>query len=103
MSQSVQGGQNSTPPTDYEVVYTADGEKTLSDLEQSERNYVRQKLTEIATSEFRDPWEWDYTELDSKADGRFCIGKDLRVFADIESKEMLIRIHHIGRRENLYR
>lgn len=86
----------------YEIVYTADGSEAFDQLEPTERQQVREKLDEIACSPFRDPWDWDFCRMEGCADGRFSIGKGIRVYADIDAGTGVIRIHHVGRRENLY-
>lgn len=85
----------------YEIVYTQDGTDAFDDLEPIEQHQVQEKLAEIADCEFRDPRDWDFCRMEGCADGRFSIGR-LRVFADIDPRAGVIRIHHVGRRENLY-
>lgn len=92
----------SPPRMPYDIVFMADGSEALDRLEPTEQLRVRKKLDRIADSEFREPWEWDFCQMDGCADGRFSIGDRLRVFADIDIGAGLIRIHHVGRRENLY-
>lgn len=86
----------------YEIVFTADGSKALESLEHSERDRVRDKMNQIAFSEFRSPRDWDFSQMEGCAEGRFGIGDSLRVFADIDDANGVIRIHNVGRRENLY-
>jgi len=88
--------------TRYDVVYTVRGRNSLEELEQGEQGQVRTKLAEIAGSEFRDPWEWDFCRMPGRAEGRFAVGGGLRVYADIEEARSVIRIRFVGRRENLY-
>lgn len=86
----------------YDIVFTAAGSEALDQLEPTEQHRVRQKLDQIANSEFREPWEWDFCQMEGCADGRFSIGDRLRAFVDIDIGAGLIRIHYVGRRENLY-
>jgi mRNA-degrading endonuclease RelE of RelBE toxin-antitoxin system len=86
----------------YRVSFTDEGETALRALESDERNRVTTKLGRIATCQYRHPSDWNFSRMDGCADGRFEIGDGLRVFADIDERRHLIRIHWIGRRENLY-
>jgi mRNA-degrading endonuclease RelE of RelBE toxin-antitoxin system len=86
----------------YNIVFTTDGSDAFEALEHMEQRQVWKKLDQIAYSEFRDPREWDFCRMEGCADGRFSIGGGLRVFADIDDGASIIRIHHVGRRENLY-
>jgi len=86
----------------YDIIYTADGSEALDTLEPTEQHQVQNKLDKIAYCEFRDPRDWDYRQMEGCADGRFSVGGGLRVFADIDDAAGVIRIHYVGRRENLY-
>lgn len=86
----------------YEITFTADGRDAFDRLEPTERAQVRKKLDRIAYADFRDPWEWGFCRMKGCADGRLKISDGLRVFADIYENAGVIRIHHVGRRENLY-
>lgn len=88
--------------TAYEIAFTRSGRGALREFEQEERVQIRTKLAEIATCAFRQPREWDFQELPGRAEGRFRIGHDLRVFADIDEEAGVIRVHNVKRRENLY-
>lgn len=85
----------------YEIVYTTDGNDEFDDLEPIEQHQVQEKLAEIADCGFRDPRDWDFCRMEGCADGRFSIGR-LRVFAHIDPRARVIRIYHVGRRENIY-
>lgn len=85
-----------------EIVFTNRGQDALDVLEHTEQSRVRKKLERIADCEFRAPWEWDFCRMEGRADGRFWIGERLRVFADIDHERDVIRVRHVGRRENLY-
>jgi len=94
-----------TPPytlMHYDITFTADGAEAFEGLEPTEQVQIRSKLNQIASCEFRSPQEWDFCRLEGRADGRFCIGKGLRVFADIDDANGVIRIRYAGRREDLY-
>jgi mRNA interferase RelE/StbE len=86
----------------YDITYTGSAEQTFKRLETDEQSYIQQKLNQIASSEFRHPSQWDFKRLEGQAEGRFRIGNDLRVFADINDREKTIRVHGTERRENLY-
>jgi mRNA-degrading endonuclease RelE of RelBE toxin-antitoxin system len=86
----------------YDLKFTDCGEQALNRLEGEEQERVRQKLRRIANCQYRHPTDWDFARMDGCAEGRFGITDGLRVFADIDEQRGIIRIHHIGRRENLY-
>jgi mRNA-degrading endonuclease RelE of RelBE toxin-antitoxin system len=86
----------------YSLVFTRDARHALDILERTERSAVTRKLNEISACEFRHPSQWDFERLPGLADGRFRIGNSLRVFADIDETDGLIRVHDVRRRENLY-
>lgn len=86
----------------HEIVFTSSGQDALAALEHTEQSRVRRKLDRIATCEIRAPWEWGFCRMEGRADGRFWIGDGLRVFADIDRDGDVIRVRHVGRRENLY-
>ena len=86
----------------YDIVYTADGSETFNTLEPTEQTQLQNKLDQIAGNEYRDPRDWDFQQMEGRADGRLSIGRGLRVFVDIDDTSGVIRIHFIGRRENLY-
>jgi mRNA-degrading endonuclease RelE of RelBE toxin-antitoxin system len=86
----------------YELTFTDAAEQALTLLEAGEQERVQQKLNRIANCQYRHPADWDFTQMDGCAEGRFGITDGLRVFADIDEQRGIIRIHHIGRRENLY-
>lgn len=86
----------------YEISFTNAGKDSLAALEQPDQERVRKKLQRIAHDQFRHPREWDYCQMEGCADGRFGIGSGLRAFVDIEEATSIIRVHYVGRRENLY-
>jgi mRNA-degrading endonuclease RelE of RelBE toxin-antitoxin system len=86
----------------YDIDFTTEGSEALAALERIEQKQVRRKFHRIAHNEFRHPREWDYRQMEGYADGRFCLSDSLRAFADIDETAGVIRIHHVGRRENLY-
>lgn len=87
----------------YKLVFTDNGKRALDRLETEAQRRVKEKLTRIATCDYRHPADWDFkpTSCHFEGEGRFGAG-DLRVFADIDEERDLIRIYNIGRRENLY-
>ena len=87
----------------YNITYTGSAEKAFKRLETDEQRYIKSKLNQIASSEFRHPAQWNFKRLEGQAEGRFRIGNSLRVFADIDDTENTIRVHRTDRRENLYR
>lgn len=86
----------------YELRFTDRGEEALDRLESEEQNRVEAKLARITTCPYRHPTDWDFERMDGCADGRFKLTDGLRAFADIDDQRGVIRIHRIGRRENLY-
>ncbi|WP_143420577.1 type II toxin-antitoxin system RelE/ParE family toxin [Halorubrum sp. Ib24] len=86
----------------YELIFTDQGEKAIDRLETENQERVKQKLNRIANSHYRHPADWDFEQMTGCCEGRFRITGNLRVFADIDEERGIIRIHHIGRRENLY-
>lgn len=86
----------------YELTFTDRGKKALTRLDTENQERVKRKLNRIATCHYRHPADWDFEQMPGYCEGRFCITGNLRVFADIDEKHGIIRIHHIGRRENLY-
>lgn len=86
----------------YDVVYTTQGRASLMSLEDATQDRVRRKLDRIATCEFREPMEWDYETITGPVDGRFGIGAGLRALVDIDTEADVIRVRHVGHRENLY-
>lgn len=59
-------------------------------------------MNRIATSRFRHPTEWDFKRMPGQSDGRFRLADGLRAFVDVDEQAEVIRVHYIGRRENLY-
>jgi mRNA-degrading endonuclease RelE of RelBE toxin-antitoxin system len=86
----------------YDLTFTDGGERALTRLESKEQERVEQKLNRIVTCQYRHPTDWHFERMAGCSDGRFCITDGLRVFADIDDQRGIIRIHYIGRRENLY-
>lgn len=86
----------------YDITFTDDGERALTRLEAEAQERVTQKLRQIATSEYRHPTDWDFKRMAGCAEGRFAVADGIRVFADIDESTKTIRIHTVGRRENLY-
>jgi mRNA-degrading endonuclease RelE of RelBE toxin-antitoxin system len=86
----------------YELRFTDDGQKALNSLEREEQQRIARKLNRIATCPYRDPTDWDFVRMGGRAEGRLCITDGIRVFADIDEECGVIRIHKVGRRENLY-
>lgn len=86
----------------WEIEFTDQGRDSLDQLACTARNRVLEKLTTIACSEFRSPWEWDFQAMDGPADGRLAVGDGLRIVLDIDRKRRIIRVHGVRRRENLY-
>jgi len=86
----------------YQLRFTGDGEEAMYELETNERQRVVQKFMEIINCPFRHPTDWDFVEMEGCAEGRFRIGDMLRVFADVDEHNEVIRVHKIGCRENLY-
>lgn len=85
----------------YEIDFTTEGAQTVDQLDCEERQWVRQRLQQIAAAEFRHPTEWDFRRMPGPADGRFRLG-DFRVFADVDERARVIIVRYVGRRENLY-
>ena len=86
----------------YELTFTDGGKRALSRLDPANKERVKQKLTRIATCHYRHPADWDFEQMSGCCEGRFRLTDEFRVFADIDEERGVIRIHHIGRRENLY-
>lgn len=86
----------------YELTFTDRGEQALNQLEKKNQERIKQKLNRIATCHYRHPADWNFEQMPGRCEGRFSITGNLRVFADIDEKRGIIRIHYIGRRENLY-
>ena len=86
----------------YKLTDTDTGERALARLETEEQERVKQKLNRVATCHYRHPADWDFEQMSGSCEGRFRIAGDLRVLADIDEERGVIRIHNIGRRENLY-
>jgi mRNA-degrading endonuclease RelE of RelBE toxin-antitoxin system len=87
----------------YEISYHGSRDDVFGGLEQGERQRVQQKLTDIATNEFRQPRQWDFAQLSThRAEGRFRVGDGLRVFADVCEGQQRIAVYDVARRENLY-
>lgn len=87
----------------YIIDYDNDATDVYSNLNRSTKNMVVNKLYDIATNEFREPWEWDYKQVQTHtADGRLRVGDNLRVFVSIEQDSEVLRVSDVGRRENLY-
>lgn len=86
----------------YQLRFTNDGVETMKNLETDERHQVVKKFIEIINCSFRHPTDWDFVEMDGCAEGRFRVGDAIRAFADVDDHNEVIRIHKIGRRENLY-
>ncbi|MBB6645919.1 hypothetical protein H5V44_06390 [Halobellus sp. MBLA0160] len=84
-------------------MFTGSGEQALNRLETRDQERIKEKLTRIATCDYRHPTDWDFkpTSCHFEGEGRFGAG-DLRVFVDIDEERGIIRIYNIGRRENLY-
>jgi len=87
----------------YIIDYQNDPADVYAGIDHDTKNTVVNKLYDIATNEFREPWEWDYKSVQAcAADGRFRVGDDLRVFVSFEQDMELLRVSNVGRRENLY-
>lgn len=86
----------------YTLTFTRTGDSAMDALEPAEKRYVRRKLAEITTSEFRHPSEWEFEQVPGCADGRFRVGHSLRVFADIDDDISQVRVSDVRRRENCY-
>jgi len=86
----------------YDLEFTERAERAVSALESSERESIQQKLDRIATSRFRHPTEWDFERMPGRSDGRLRLAGELRAFVDVDEQNGVIRVHYVGRRENLY-
>jgi mRNA-degrading endonuclease RelE of RelBE toxin-antitoxin system len=89
------------------MVYVINYEENITDvfgsLEPQEREFLLNKLYNVARAEFREPWEWDYKTIKTHAaDGRLRVGDDLRVFMNIDRNQQVLGVYEAGRRENLY-
>jgi|UPI00064F335D mRNA-degrading endonuclease RelE of RelBE toxin-antitoxin system len=87
----------------YDIIYREPSLEASSELTTEEQNRVFAKLSKIATSETREPWDWDYKNLKDhrQLDGRFRIG-DLRVLITLHKDKDMIEIHSIVQRKNGY-
>jgi mRNA-degrading endonuclease RelE of RelBE toxin-antitoxin system len=87
----------------YTLTYRDSPDDVFSELETVERQHVRQKLTAIATNEYRRPRQWDFKRISTRrAEGQFRIGNGLRAFVDIDDANQRITVYDVDHRENLY-
>ncbi|WP_262181363.1 type II toxin-antitoxin system RelE family toxin [Haloarcula laminariae] len=87
----------------YIIDYNNDAADVYSGIDRNRKDIVVNKLYDIATNEFRQPWEWDYKEVHTRAaDGRLRVGDDLRVFMSVDQDAEVLRVSDVGHRENLY-
>jgi mRNA-degrading endonuclease RelE of RelBE toxin-antitoxin system len=87
----------------YDIIYRESSLKAGSELTTEEQKRMFAKLSKIATSETREPWDWDYKNLKDhrQSDGRFRIG-NLRVFSTLHKDKDVIEIHSVARRKDGY-
>lgn len=86
----------------YNIIFQPAEEEVYEGISNEAAERVDRKLNQIATSEFREPTEWDYVHWDGEASGKYRIG-DIRVFVDIEDSARDIIVHKVAHRTNLYR
>jgi len=87
----------------YVIDYPDGALEAFSKLDSAGRDRTVNKLYEVATDDYRDPWNFDYKRVrDCIADGRLRVSDDIRVFVDIDRKMSVLRVWDVDRRENLY-
>jgi mRNA-degrading endonuclease RelE of RelBE toxin-antitoxin system len=86
----------------YDVSFAGGVEAAFQTLGSNATAEVKNKLEQVATSEWRSPADWDYEAWNGQASGKYNWGQ-YRVFADIDEENETIVVHQARYRENLYR
>ncbi|WP_136591507.1 type II toxin-antitoxin system RelE family toxin [Salinigranum halophilum] len=87
----------------YCVTFSSSPPRLFAEFSTQEKDQTLKKLYEIATSEFRTPYDFDLKQLRSTDPRwRLRVGNGIRVILTVDERAEALCIEEIGRRENLY-